>query len=202
MTEDKLKLQLKSRTGCDEFLRVGQFVPSSGVNGPGRRAVIWVQGCTLDCPGCFNPSFQPLRGGWNISCSDLFRRLVSLQDEIEGITLSGGEPLQQPEPLLALLGRIRQESTLSVLLFSGFTRQEIERQRPAKECLAYVDVLIAGRYESSQHLARGLRGSANQEIYFLSDRYTISDLQGVASTELFITPAGELMISGIDPIGW
>jgi anaerobic ribonucleoside-triphosphate reductase activating protein len=68
--------------------------------------------------------------------------------------------------------------------------------------LACLDVLIAGRYNATQRLARHLQGSANKTIHFLTDRYTMSDLQAVPPTEVVITGTGEVVISGIDPPAW
>lgn len=184
----------------DPLLRIHQFLPHSRVNGPGIRAVLWVQGCSLGCPGCFNPQTFPFSGGELRPVGELLARLVALQGTIEGLTVSGGEPLQQQVPLLALLQRVRQETALTTLLFSGFTWPEIQRMPAATSLLDCVDVLIAGRYEAGQRLARDLRGSANKTVHFLTNRYTLADLQAVPSAEVIITPSGEVILSGIDPL--
>jgi len=183
-------------------LRLHAFIPFSRVNGPGARAVIWAQGCTLNCPGCFNPETHSFNGGEEVEVDDLFQRLVLLGDTIEGVTISGGEPLQQMRPLVALLRRVREETDLSVLVFTGYTWDEVRRMPEADALLACVDVLIAGRYDPAQRLARDLRGSTNKTVHFLSERYTMDDLQSVAPAEVIITAEGEVMISGIDPVKW
>ncbi|NVM26586.1 MAG: radical SAM protein [Desulfobacterales bacterium] len=183
-----------------EVLRIHRFLLFSRANGPGVRAVIWVQGCSLGCPGCFNPETHPFVGGELVSVGDLFGRIVALGDAIEGITISGGEPLQQRRPLLALLRRVRRETPLSVLLFTGYTWEKVQRMPNAEALLACVDVLIAGRYDASQRLARDLRGSTNKTVHFLTDRYTMDDLQSVPPTEVIITAEGEVIVSGIDPV--
>jgi len=71
--------------------------------------------------------------------------------------------------------------------------------RESAALLACVDVLITGRYDHSQRLATGLRGSANKTIHLLSDRYRISDINAVPAAEVIIDQAGEIVISGIDP---
>ena len=133
---------------------------------------------------------------------EVFDSLLALQRQIEGVTISGGEPLQQRQPLLALLRRVRQESSLSVLLFSGFTWTEIQQMPEAPALLNYIDVLIAGRYEAEQHLARDLRGSANKSLHFLTNRYTQDNLRAIPAAEVVITPGGEVVLSGIDPLTW
>lgn len=177
-------------------LRIHQFLPFSRANGPGARAVVWVQGCSLGCPKCFNPLTHAFDRGDDISIEDLFHRIAALRDSVEGVTLSGGEPLEQRAPVTELLRWLRAETTLSVVLFTGFGWNEIE----SLEILRYVDVLIAARYNHLQRLARGLRGSANKTIHFLTDRYTPADLEAVPAAEVILTPHGEIMTSGIDPL--
>jgi hypothetical protein len=63
-------------------------------------------------------------------------------------------------------------------------------------------VLVAGRYDASQHLARDLRGSANQTVHLLTDRYTMNDLQSVPPAEVIVTAEGKVVVSGIDPLKW
>ena len=185
-----------------EVLRVHGLLPLSHANGPGVRAAIWVQGCSLKCPGCSNPDTHAFVGGEFVSVDDLFERIVALGDTIEGITVSGGEPFQQWTPLLALLRRVRQETSLSVLVFTGYTWEEVQQMPGAGALLACVDVLVAGRYDASQHLARDLRGSANQTVHLLTDCYTIVDVQSVPPAEVIVTAEGEVVVSGIDPIRW
>lgn len=181
-------------------LRLHAFLPLSRANGPGARAVIWLQGCSLACPGCYNPETHGFEGGESISPDDLFASLMTLSDGIEGITVSGGEPLQQMRPLLVLLQRLRKETNLSCLVFTGYTWEEIQRMPDAEKLLACVDVLIAGRYAQSQRLARSLIGSGNKTAHFLTDRYTVTDLQRVPAAEVIITPEGDVVLSGIDPL--
>lgn len=185
----------------EQTLRIHHLLPASRVNGPGLRAVIWVQGCTLGCPGCFNPETHTGAAGSTMPVDDVVQ-WIEAQPGVEGITLSGGEPLQQMRPLLALLERVRQKTALSVVLFSGYTWQEINAM-PAKDRLAsLVDVLIAGRYIADQRLAHGLKGSSNKTMHFLSPRYTAQDMQQVQEAEVIIGPDGEIILSGIDPLKW
>ena len=184
------------------LLRISHFVPYSRANGPGVRAVLWVQGCSLGCPGCFNPHTHPASGGQWLAVDDLFATIAALGNTIAGVTVSGGEPMQQPAPLAALLRRVRQETPLSTLLFSGYTWGELQRLAAAGEVLASLDVLVAGRYDAAQHLARGLRGSANKSVHFLTCRYGPPDLAAVPPGEVIIRPDGDVELSGIDPLRW
>lgn len=129
----------------------------------------------------------------------IFNQILSLGDSIEGITLSGGEPLDQIDAVTALLGRIRGETDLSVLLFTGYEWDEITLMPGSDELLACADVVIAGRYDKTRCLASGLRGSSNQTFHFLTNRYNMDDLSPVPSGEVVITEDGQILITGIDP---
>jgi len=96
-------------------MRLHAFEPASRANGPGLRAVLWTQGCTLGCPGCFNPGTHPFDGGEPASVDHIYGQIIAARARygIQGVTVSGGEPLQQRHALLALLRRIRADTSLS-----------------------------------------------------------------------------------------
>ena len=181
-------------------MRLQAFLPLSRANGPGTRAVIWAQGCSLGCPGCFNPQFHAFSGGEQLTVEQLFQRVVRLGPAIEGLTLSGGEPFQQREAMAELLTRIRDETNLSVLVFTGYTWEEVSALPQVGSLLAGVDVLIAGRYVAAERVARDLRGSANKTIHLLTPRYSLADLEASPEAEVFVGPNGEVSASGIGPL--
>lgn len=183
-------------------LRLHHILPVSQVNGPGRRAVVWVQGCTLGCPGCFNPETHDAGNGNLARVDDLFTQIAALRGEIEGVTISGGEPLQQRRPLERLLQRIHAETSLSVLLFSGYSWPEIQSIPRIATLLDCVDILLAGRYDAQQRVAAGLLGSSNKTIHLLTSRYSAADLQSIPQAEVIVGCDGELIFSGIDPVRW
>jgi anaerobic ribonucleoside-triphosphate reductase activating protein len=187
-------------------LRLHALQPSSRANGPGLRCTIWLQGCTLGCPGCFNPETHTADGGEWVEVETLARRILALAEpaagsetahRIEGLTISGGEPLQQLPALLHLLQAVRLNSRLGILLFSGYTWDEIQRMPAAGQLLGLLDVLIAGRYQANRRLGQGLLGSTNQSIHLLTGRHTLAELQSVPEAEIFITPDGQVIFSGI-----
>lgn len=119
---------------------------------------------------------------------------------IEGITISGGEPLQQIAPLTELLRFLRHSTRLSSIVFTGFEVEEIN-QMPGHEALfSLVDVVVAGRYKMEKRLAAGLRGSSNKQLLFLSNRYSAADFENLPEAEVIIGPDGEITLSGIDPV--
>src|SRR5258706_14960618 len=99
-------------------VRIHATEARSRANGPGARFVVWMQGCTLGCPGCFNPTTHDAGGGREVDVADLAAELAATAN-IEGLTLSGGEPLQQPDAAAALLAAARALG-LSTLVFSGY----------------------------------------------------------------------------------
>jgi len=179
-------------------LTIHRVVDASRANGPGVRAVVWVQGCTLNCPGCANPETHDPAGGTRVPVSILAEHICGISSKIEGITVSGGEPLQQASALAALLKEIRRRTRLSILLFSGYTMQEIEALKAGKAVLRLADVLIAGRYDRARRVARGLLASSNQTIHFLTDRYGPADLAEVPEAEVLIESDGTVVVTGID----
>ncbi len=181
-------------------LRVHHIEPASRVNGPGLRSVIWTQGCSLGCPGCFNPQTHSIQGGDEIAPRDLADKAIGYAHNIEGVTISGGEPLQQIRPLVEFLRILRPKSALSVILFSGFTWDEIQAMPLGREIPGLVDVLIAGRYIAAQNVGHNLTGSANKTFHFFSERYTIADFTDLPEAEIIILPDGGIISSGIAPL--
>ena len=176
------------------ILRVHATEPRSRANGPGSRFVVWVQGCTLGCPGCFNPATHAA-GGREIEVA----ALVDEIRDVDGLTVSGGEPLQQAAAVAELLARARSRG-LSTLVFSGYTVDEIRALPDGPAVLANLDVLVDGRYVAGERLGRGLRGSANQRIHVLTSRYTLADVEATPVAEIRIAPTGEVVLTGVNPL--
>lgn len=183
-----------------DLLRIHSFIPFSRCNGPGIRAVLWVQGCSLRCPGCYNPYTHPKSEGKLVTVESIFNQVLCVKDNIEGITISGGEPLEQMDAVIYLSERIKNETDLTILLFSGYNWDEINQTPGSDILLKYIDVIIAGRYDESRRLARGLLGSSNKTVHILTERYKLDDILAVLSAEVIITSEGDIILSGIDPI--
>lgn len=179
-------------------LRLHSTLNSSYSNGPGNRFVIWTQGCNLKCPGCFNPETHDHNGGYLIETDELFQQIVSVKG-IEGISVSGGEPMLQVEAFYELLNRIRAETNLSVLIYSGFDYEDIKKDENKSIVLDICDILIVGRYDEQLKSNRSLRSSENQKIYFYTNRYTIADLPDIDG-EIVIDDKGKVIVSGVSPL--
>jgi len=169
----------------------------SRANGPGLRFVVWMQGCTLGCPGCFNPQTHPAAGGREVEVDALLAELDAAG--VDGLTLSGGEPLQQAEAAAALLAGARARG-LSTLVFSGYTLDEIQALPGGPAVLTALDVLVDGRYVAGERVGAGLRGSANQRIRCLTDRHTEAEVAAAPVAEIRIGPDGAVTLTGVDPL--
>lgn len=137
--------------------------------GPGRRIGIWVQGCTLACAGCVNQTLWSAEGGASVAVADVFNWLVSRADEFDGVTISGGEPFEQYEPLIAFLHLVKQKTALDVYCFSGFYLEELNERFPDRLFYRYLDYLVDGRYVAGRHENRNAKGSSNQTLYRFAD---------------------------------
>lgn len=150
-------------------LYLDTIVPGIGNLGPGRRIVMWVQGCTLACTGCMSPELWQRREENRLEVSAVLARVASLAPGHDGLTISGGEPFQQAEALTELLQGVRRATNLDVLVYSGFTLEELRRGSPAvKAMLGLIDVLIDGRFAEGAGDHRIWRGSDNQVMHLLS----------------------------------
>ena len=161
-----------SDPGCrrKDMLNLAGFLPRSEVNGPGSRAVVWVQGCPIRCRGCFNEAYWPFYPVNLVTVNELATRITALPD-IDGVTFSGGEPFAQAGAL-ALLGDRVKEAGLTLVIYTGFTHNQLVRShRPSWiHLMGITDLLIAGPYIESLACTGMYRGSSNQQVLPLSGR--------------------------------
>jgi anaerobic ribonucleoside-triphosphate reductase activating protein len=187
-------------SSAESELRVHSFLPETKANGPGLRCALWLQGCSLGCPGCFNPETHAFDAGTLVSANEIFEQIQQVSQQVEGLTISGGEPLFQIKPLTCLLKLVRQHTNLSTLIFTGFSIEETQKMPAFEELTSYLDVLIAGRYREDLRLARNLIASSNKSVQFYTDRYCDQDFQDIPQAEIFINSDGEIIATGINPL--
>jgi anaerobic ribonucleoside-triphosphate reductase activating protein len=153
------------------FLNIANMVAKTNALGPGIRAVIWVQGCKLHCPGCIAPGWLPFKPSIQLTPQEVVDKLVS--DDINGLTFSGGEPMEQAEALAEVAHLARKRKDLDIICFTGYRYQTLRYRPPnpgVARLLSFVDVLIDGPYIQSLNDSHGLRGSTNQRIIHLTNR--------------------------------
>jgi anaerobic ribonucleoside-triphosphate reductase activating protein len=181
------------------YLNIMGYVDESEVNGPGCRAVVWVQGCLRECPGCFNTDSWSFEIKELVEVDQLVEQITS-NPRHEGVTFSGGEPFWQA-PALAQLARQVKAKGLNVMSFTGFTLEKLQSEYApagAQDLLAQLDILIDGAYIQSQAINSpdSPVSSRNQRVHVLNpqlkDRITWASDQ----TEVHIFKDGSRLITG------
>lgn len=143
-------------------LRVAGLVKESIVDGPGIRYAVFTQGCSHDCRNCHNPETHDFQGGEELSLDSIVEDILK-NPLLDGLTLTGGDPLYQLEASLELLKMVKDLS-LTTVVYTGFTFEEISLS-PARKIFPYVDLLIDGRFvEDLKTLNMPFIGSSNQRI--------------------------------------
>ncbi|MDD3352019.1 4Fe-4S single cluster domain-containing protein [Zoogloea sp.] len=169
--------------------------------GPGRRLGIWVQGCSIRCPGCISSDTWATRTP-DVDVAELLENIQPWLQECDGITISGGEPFEQPEAFKQLLRGIRQLSGVSILAYSGQSLEALENSDVVKQGL--VDCLISDPFEVNMGQTKYLRGSDNQrmtcltalghEVFGFLDRYATDDDRRL---DVMFDANGEVWLAGI-----
>lgn len=182
-------------------VRLAEFLPRSTVNGPGERAVIWVQGCPFRCPGCWNQQLLSFDGPCTEVAVDEVWSMVAREharSTLDGVTFSGGEPFAHAPPLAAL-ARKAHRAGMSVAAFTGYTHLELAHSRNphVQDLLKKTDLLIAGRYDRATRNPNptDLRGSLNQEVLYLTGRIHPPALR-LPTAEAHIGADGTVSITG------
>jgi anaerobic ribonucleoside-triphosphate reductase activating protein len=181
---------------------VAAIADDTEAEGPGRRFAIWLQGCSLRCAGCCNPELFDARGGTARSLPELIARVAAAAAAgVEGITILGGEPAEQAAGAAAL-ARAARARGLTVMVFSGHTRAELEARAETAALLAEVDLLVDGRYDRARPeppppAGRRWIGSANQVMHHLTAAYAPDDPRlRAANTVEVHWRAGQLLVHG------
>jgi anaerobic ribonucleoside-triphosphate reductase activating protein len=193
------------------------LIPASRANGPGLRAVVFFQGCSIGCPKCWNPSTHQFLGTEVTVDAAVQEVLGAYQEHIlEGVTFSGGEPMQQADSLLRLMQGLHQQAPeLSFGMFSGYAEHELakgqywvrgdgssepRRKRLWQEICACLDFAILGRFNQAQPGSLPLRTSRNQVLRLFSDRYTPADFSEEL-IEVSIHEGGRAEVTGFPILG-
>lgn len=178
------------------LINIGKIDKNCSVLGPGKRYIIWVQGCIFNCDGCYNIEYQPLKENQILDTEEIIRDILEEKNNIEGVTFLGGEPLLQAKQLSKIAEEC-QKNNLSVLCYTGFEYKELiqKKNNNINKLLEYTDVLIDGRYIKELRIDFGYKGSSNQNTVFLSNRYTEEDFNKKNSYEIEIKES-KIIIKG------
>lgn len=190
-------------------MRIARILYPVEVLGPGKRIGIWVCGCRRRCRDCANPELWDADERREVDMETIFRMLSSIlaEREVDGITISGGEPFLQTEELDMLVSFL-QNYTDDILIFTGYRRAVLEKRKrlgaQTQHILGTVAVLVDGPYIREKNDAHPLRGSQNQNIYYRDEqirhRYEeyIREQMGMMPVQNFLTSDGMIAV-GIHP---
>lgn len=145
-------------------VRILDIIRGTTVDGPGFRTSIYFAGCRHECPGCHNPQSWDFNGGRETDIDDIMKIVI---EEDFDVTLTGGDPMYQPEIVKELSRRVK-EAGHSVWVYTGFTWEEIRNDRRLMDALEYVEAIVDGPFIMSlRDTDLKFRGSSNQKIVFL-----------------------------------
>ncbi|NES70842.1 MAG: radical SAM protein [Okeania sp. SIO2D1] len=171
MTEAKTNPYLSLMEIPPGYLNIMGYVEESEVNGPGCRAVVWVQGCLRECPSCFNPESWSFEIKQLISVDNLTEKILGKPSH-QGVTFSGGEPFWQA-PALTVLAKQVKAKGLNVMSFSGFTLERLQSEYApagAQKLLEQLDILVDGPYVESMAVndPKSPVSSSNQRVHIFN----------------------------------
>ncbi|MCT7954202.1 4Fe-4S single cluster domain-containing protein [Laspinema palackyanum] len=183
----------------DGYLNIMGYVDESEVNGPGTRAVVWVQGCLRECSGCFNPESWPFEVNQLIAIDELADKILS-NPRNHGVTFSGGEPFWQA-PALGELGKKIKAAGLNLMSFTGFTLAQLQSPSApvgADALLDQLDILIDGPYVESLaiHSPESPVSSRNQRIHIFNEAFKDKITWASDQMEIHILKDGTRIITG------
>lgn len=158
---------------CDKISLARIYYPVK-VLGPGNRVGIWLNGCEKKCPGCISPELQIYDSAKEVSVQDIIQMINRIDLQIDGFTISGGEPFYNPIALNALVTAISSFSD-DILIFTGYTLEELKKQagEAINSILKTCSAIIDGPFIKELNEKNGLRGSSNQRcwVFKYHDRY-------------------------------
>ena len=146
-------------------IRLAGVEPESIVDGPGYRLAVFVQGCPHGCPGCHNPQTHDMNGGYIGDTAQILEKM-GLNPLVRGVTLTGGEPMMQPEPLCEIAQAAKARG-MSVWCYTGYTLEALLKEGRADRMrlLGLIDVLVDGPYLAHERSLDLLYcGSRNQRL--------------------------------------
>lgn len=152
-------------------IRLSRVMAPVRTLGPGRRVAVWVQGCTLACPGCASADTWDPAAGVGTEVDSLVAELAAtvVAQDLDGLVITGGEPLQQHEAVLAVIDGLTEvlgERRGDVVLFTGYAASAARRLAPT--LLDRCAVVVAGPYRAPHSGDEPLVATDNQQVLFAS----------------------------------
>ena len=146
------------------YLNIYGTVSESIVDGPGIRFAIFVQGCSHNCPGCHNPQTHEFGAGECMTVEEIVSKIPKENPLLKGVTISGGDPFDQPDSMLELVKQLKKEG-YNIWIYSGYVYEQLLADNTKKQILDFCDVLVDGPFIQSLYSPDlEWRGSSNQRI--------------------------------------
>lgn len=188
---------MSAAAGAPPDLNLAALMRGTRMVGPGLRDAVWVQGCSLRCPGCANQAYLAHDRRMQVPVARLLAHLAARRGWIDGVSVLGGEPTEQPRGVAALLAGARALG-LSTVVFSGHTIERLRRDPACARLLAHTDLLIDGPFVAAlRDPALHWRGSRNQRLLRLSNRFADSDLAPPPANGEVVLAPDRLLFHGV-----
>lgn len=149
-----------------DTINLAGVVRESITDGPGIRFAVFCQGCTHHCPGCHNEETWAIGAGKDVTIDKIMEE-IKKDPLLSGVTFSGGEPFLQAEGFLELARRIKRETKLNIMIFTGFLIEELyeTNDESINELISMSDYIVDGKFDiDRKDLTLKYRGSSNQRI--------------------------------------
>lgn len=165
---NKVKVKTSEKNLKNDFtLRLLMTYKETIVDGVGLRYSLYFAGCSHACPGCHNEySWNPKHG--NVLTYEKLEEITKEINEntlLDGITISGGDPLFNPVDMLKVLKFLKKNTKKNIWLYTGYTLEQVREDELRRKCLEYVDVLVDGRFVKELYDPNlKFKGSSNQRI--------------------------------------
>ena len=153
---NKIKVKTSEKNLKNDFtLRLLMTYKETIVDGVGLRYSLYFAGCSHACPGCHN-EYEKL---------EEIAKEINENTLLDGITISGGDPLFNPVDMLKVLKFLKKKTKKNIWLYTGYTLEQVREDELRRKCLEYVDVLVDGRFVKELYDPNlKFRGSSNQRI--------------------------------------
>lgn len=169
------------------------IVENEHLYGPGKRLLVYLKGCSIHCEGCVNSHLWSFDGGIKISAEEIIS--ICKKENVEGITLHGGEPLDQAGELEKVIN-LAKAFRYTIVLFTGYLYRELNSIQ--KRVWNKSDLVIAGRFDlNKRNVNLQFRGSSNQKVYTHHGPYKKYKLHdGLSTTIIAVNKNGTMDING------
>ena len=149
------------------------------VLGPGQRLGIWLAGCNKRCLGCMSPELQTTKGSKNIPVKEMEKMFRAIGGQIDGVTISGGEPFLQAKELYKLVDYIKRNITDDIIVFSGYKIEELKQMQSTyvDKPLALIPALMDANMSMNKMTELGYEVRATKEYIFFITAMTTRSCQ-------------------------